>query len=75
MRNCVCQPRGLTTCELARTLPEALRARTWKKFAAGTWIAVSKPLLAWVRTGLRREALAPLRTCQNDTVVAPFQLA
>jgi hypothetical protein len=65
---------GLTTFELASTLPEALRARAWKNVAAGTATAVSKPLLGFLETGFKREALDPLRICQKATVVAPFQL-
>jgi hypothetical protein len=63
------------TLEVASNLPEALRACTWKKSALATEILVSKPLLGFVETGFIRLALDPLRTCQNDTVVAPFQLA
>jgi hypothetical protein len=71
----VAQGVGLTTLDDASTLPEALRARTWKNFAAGAGIAVSNPCLGAFATGFRCEALDPLSTCQEDTVVAPFQLA
>jgi hypothetical protein len=61
--------------DLPSTVPDALRARTWKKFALATGMLVSKPRLGLVETGFMCVALDPLRTCQNDTVVAPFQLA
>ena len=69
------QGRGLTTFDAASTLPDALSARTWKNFAGATAMAVSKPLLGFFATGFRCAGLDPLRTCQKETVVAPFQLA
>jgi hypothetical protein len=75
MAGAVRQAVGLTTFEDPSTLPDALSARTWKNFAAGAGIVVSKPCLGDFATGFRWEALGPLRTCQKDTVVAPFQLA
>jgi hypothetical protein len=58
-----------------RTLPEALRARTCTKGAASAGITVSKPLFGVVDTAVKWSALAPVRSCQEATVVAPFQLA
>ncbi len=66
---------GATAAEVPSTLPEALSARTWTKAALGDVIVVSKPVRGVVLTGVSWLALEPLSSCQEDTVVAPFQLA
>src|SRR5665811_1096991 len=66
---------GATVLEVPSTRPEALTARTWKKAAAGAGIVVSKPVCGVVETAVMCAALEPVSSCQEATVVAPFQLA
>src|ERR1017187_9106146 len=75
---------------LRSTVPEALRARTWKSWVAagqdaptghlgvlatGAGMTVSKPLFGVVEMAVRCAALEPVNSCQDATVVATFQLA
>src|SRR5262249_19960613 len=69
-------PAGVTGFDVARTPPEASRARTARNgWLVVTWIAVSNPCLGAVVSGARCNRSGPASTDQDATSVAPFQLA